>query len=126
MPKIEYCFAVCAALFTPVIPASGISPAGSGGSAAVYRDGYGVPHIFAGTNRELFYGFGFVCAQDRLFQADVYRRAAQGRLSEIFGRGEDGGILASDKLARMAYPGRENYLSQYEALSPEYKADLSG
>ncbi|MFW9969094.1 MAG: penicillin acylase family protein [Candidatus Odinarchaeota archaeon] len=49
----------------------------------IIRDNYGVPHIFANTKEGLAFGCGYAMAQDRLWQADVYRRAASGRLAEI-------------------------------------------
>jgi len=49
----------------------------------ILRDDYGVPHIYANTKEGLAYGCGYVIAQDRLWQADVFRRAAFGRLAEI-------------------------------------------
>ena len=51
----------------------------------VVRDRWGIPHIFASTQDDLFAAQGFVQAQDRLFQMDLWRRAAQGRLAEVLG-----------------------------------------
>lgn len=51
----------------------------------VTRDDKGVPHIFAETDADLYRAQGFVQAQDRLFQMDLARRQASGRLSEIIG-----------------------------------------
>ncbi|HEV3058151.1 MAG TPA: penicillin acylase family protein [Vicinamibacterales bacterium] len=51
----------------------------------VVRDRWGVPHIYARSTEDLFLAQGFVQAQDRLFQMDLWRRAAQGRLSEVLG-----------------------------------------
>ena len=51
----------------------------------VARDRWGVPHIYAESQNDLFVAQGFVQAQDRLFQMDLWRRSAQGRLSEVFG-----------------------------------------
>src|SRR5215831_17382045 len=51
----------------------------------VVRDRWGVPHIYARTPEDLFLAQGFVQAQDRLFQMDLWRRSAQGRLSEVLG-----------------------------------------
>jgi penicillin G amidase len=53
--------------------------------AEVLRDSYGVPHIYARTAHDLFYLQGYVTAQDRLFQMELYRRAGEGRLSEVLG-----------------------------------------
>lgn len=64
---------------------------------SLVRDSYGVPHIFAYTNRGLFVGYGYTVAQDRLWQMDNTRRASQGRLAEVFGAGS----VAADRTARM-------------------------
>ncbi|HUF49791.1 MAG TPA: penicillin acylase family protein [Longimicrobiales bacterium] len=51
----------------------------------VLRDSMGVPHIYASNVDDLFLAQGFVQAQDRLWQMDMYHRTFSGRLSEIFG-----------------------------------------
>jgi penicillin amidase len=51
----------------------------------VLRDQWGVPHIYAKNHHDLFFAQGFVQAQDRLFQMEINRRLASGRLSEIIG-----------------------------------------
>ena len=51
----------------------------------VTRDGHGVPTIEAATLEDLFFGQGYVTAQDRLWQMDVMRRYGSGELSEILG-----------------------------------------
>ncbi len=52
---------------------------------AIARDRRGVPHIHAATEHDLFFAQGFTEASDRLFQMDLARRYAYGRLSELFG-----------------------------------------
>ena len=52
----------------------------------VFRDPYGVPHIFARNPHDLFFVQGYVMAQDRLWQMDILRRVARGELSEVFGK----------------------------------------
>lgn len=54
-------------------------------NVTVTRDEKGVPHIFAKTDADLYRAQGYVQAQDRLFQMDLARRQASGRLSEIIG-----------------------------------------
>ncbi|MEP3346121.1 MAG: penicillin acylase family protein [Litoreibacter sp.] len=51
----------------------------------IIRTNSGVPHIFGGTDEDVYYGLGFAHAQDRLWQMVMLRRTAQGRLSELFG-----------------------------------------
>ena len=63
----------------------------------IIRDNYGVPHIFADTKEGLGFGAGYAMAQDRLWQADVLRRAATGRLAEL-GLGTIEGDIATRTL----------------------------
>ena len=51
----------------------------------VYRDEYGVPHIFASNIHDLFMAQGFVHSQDRFWQMEFSRRAGSGTLSEVLG-----------------------------------------
>jgi len=51
----------------------------------VLRDRWGVAHIYADSVHDLFFAQGVVAAQDRLFQMELWKRAGQGRLSEILG-----------------------------------------
>lgn len=62
----------------------------------VLRDKWGVPHISAVTDEDAFFTMGYVHAQDRLWQMEVQRRIASGRLSEIFGEAS----LDADKVMR--------------------------
>ncbi len=52
----------------------------------IVRNTHNVPHIFGESDRDVFFALGFVHAQDRLWQMQMLRRTAQGRLSEVFGR----------------------------------------
>ena len=60
--------------------------AGLSGEVEIVRNTHNVPHIFADADPDVFFGLGFVHAQDRLWQMQMLRRTAQGRLSEMFGR----------------------------------------
>ncbi|SFE01852.1 penicillin acylase family protein [Roseivivax sediminis] len=51
----------------------------------IVRDNSNVPHIFARSDRDAYFGLGYTHAQDRLWQMMLLRRTAQGRLSELFG-----------------------------------------
>ena len=66
-----------------VIDGSTLGPVGA--AVEIQRDACGVPHIFAETEPDLFVGYGYAMAQDRLFQMDYLRRQALGRLSEVLG-----------------------------------------
>jgi len=49
------------------------------------RDRWGIPHVYASNDQDLFSGFGLAMAQDRLFQLDYLRRKASGQLAEVLG-----------------------------------------
>jgi penicillin G amidase len=55
------------------------------GPVDVVRDRWGVPHIYAGDPVDAYFAQGVVHAQDRLWQMELNRRTASGRLSELFG-----------------------------------------
>ncbi len=62
----------------------------------VVRDEDGVPHIEAKSDADLYRAQGYVQAQDRLFQMDLARRQASGRLAEVVGAG----AVENDKFFR--------------------------
>jgi len=51
----------------------------------VYRDQFGIPHIYGQSKLDVYYSLGQLVASDRLFQMDIARRVASGRLSEVVG-----------------------------------------
>ncbi|GIX47359.1 MAG: peptidase S45 [Candidatus Tectimicrobiota bacterium] len=55
------------------------------GRVEVLRDRWGVAHLYASNDHDLFFAQGLVHAQDRLWQMELSRRLATGRLSELFG-----------------------------------------
>jgi penicillin amidase len=65
-------------------------------SVEIIRDQWGVPHIYAQNEHDLFFAQGYVHAQDRLFQMDTQRRVGAGRISEIIGPSG----LATDRFSR--------------------------
>lgn len=68
----------------------------------VRRDPYGVPHIYAQSQHDLFLAQGYVVAQDRLFQMEMARRSGEGRLAEVLGPA----AVERDRFARLlAYRG---------------------
>jgi penicillin amidase len=70
------------------LPADGSMQLTQGVSApvSIQRDAHGVPHIQAAADNDAYYAIGYVHAQDRLWQLEIQRRMAQGRLAEVFGR----------------------------------------
>ncbi len=82
----------------------------------VLRDRWGVAHIYAQTVEDLFFAQGFVAAQDRLWQLDMWRRVGEGRLSEIVGAA----AFERDRLARLLrYRGDMD--AEWTSYHPEAK-----
>ena len=62
----------------------------------IVRDHWAIPHVFAQTTADLFFGQGYATAQDRLWQLELNRRVGSGTLAELFGPD----ALDSDRLLR--------------------------
>ena len=79
----------------------------------VWRDDYGIPHIFASSMDDAARALGYLHASERMFQMDILRRVGQGRIAEI--RGAD--LLPVDKFIRTMGFYHEAETS-FSALSP--------
>src|SRR3954469_15164872 len=73
------------------------------GTAKIVRDNYGVPHIYANNIEDLYFTYGYVMAEDRLFQLETFRRGNNGTVAEVFGEK----FLARDQQMR-----RDGYTDQ--------------
>lgn len=87
----------------------------------VHRDAYGVPHVHGLNAEDVFFVQGYLHAQDRLFQMDLVRRAATGRLAEILGPE----FLDSDKFA-LAVGFLRAARRAPAGLTPGHRAALEG
>ena len=85
----------------------------------VYFDEYGIPHIYAKSHLDAVTTLGYVQAQDRLWQMELMRRIAPGRLSELFG--ED--LIENDQF--FINIGIDEYskksVADLDITSPEYQ-----
>jgi penicillin G amidase len=80
----------------------------------VLRDTWGIPHIFAQNTTDLFLAQGFVVAQDRMWQLDIWKRTGEGRLAEI----EGPSAIQQDRFARLLrYRG--NWDAEYRSYHPQ-------
>jgi penicillin G amidase len=102
-------------LFYRAMPASSGAETLPGLSAEVrvWREHFGVPHIFAASMDDAARALGYVHASERMFQMEIMRRVGQGRMAEI--RGAD--LLHVDKFIRTLGFYREAEAS-FSALSP--------
>jgi penicillin amidase len=86
----------------------------------ILRDEYGVPHVYADDLGALYFGFGHAVAQDRLFQLEMTRRTAWGRVAEVLGPE----FLKLDTDQRRVGYTREQVRAQLARLAPEYRTML--
>ncbi len=73
-----------------------LKAAGLSAPVEIIRDRWGMPNIYAQNEHDLFFGQGYVHAQDRLWQMEMNRRLASGTLSEVLGESS----LTTDKFIR--------------------------
>jgi penicillin amidase len=82
----------------------------------VLRDRWGIAHIYAKNTHDLFFAQGFVAAQDRLFQIDLWRRQATGEMAEVFGPK----FVEADLFARsLTYRGK--MADEWTSYAPDTK-----
>ncbi|WP_050614903.1 penicillin acylase family protein [Bacillus testis] len=87
---------------------------------SVTRDASGIPHVYAKSDHDLYMAQGYIQAQDRLFQMDLSRRQASGRLSEVIGKA----MVDKDKFFR-TIGLRRAAAASYDAYTQEGK-DILG
>ncbi|HZQ22350.1 MAG TPA: penicillin acylase family protein [Terriglobales bacterium] len=86
----------------------------------VKRDRWGVAHIYAQNEHDLFFAQGVVAAQDRLFQMELWKRSGQGRLAEVLGPS----ALERDVNARLLRYGGDMQ-AEYESYAPDTREILA-
>src|SRR5580698_2567301 len=85
----------------------------------VQRDRWGVAHIYAENSHDLFFAQGYVVAQDRLFQMELWKRSGQGRLAEILG---PEAVARDTNARRLLYRG--DMEAEFRSYAPDTKAIL--
>ena len=67
------------------MPAATLRVEGLSREVEILRDRWGIAHIYAQNEADLFFGQGYAAARDRLFQFEMWRRQATGTVAEILG-----------------------------------------
>ncbi len=100
---------------------------GLGAHVEIVRDRDGVPHIFAASDADVMFGLGFVHAQDRLWQMEVQRRLAHGRLAEILGPPavQVDRLFRTLGISRAAAQALEHYSAETRMLIDAYVAGVN-
>ena len=83
-------------------PSGTIQLIGLSSPARIHSDTFGIPHVFAANESDALRALGYLHASDRLWQMELFRRIATGRLSEVFG--EPG--LETDRFVRTLGTGQ--------------------
>lgn len=71
-----------------IAQSSKLTVEGLEGEVEIIVDKWGIPHIYASTEADLFFAQGYYAAKDRLFQFEIWRRQATGTVAEILGERE--------------------------------------
>ena len=86
----------------------------------IHRDQYGIPYVFAGNVADAIRAQGFVIAQDRILQIEMYRALIDGRLASIIG---EAGLNSDIKMRVIGI--RRNAERHLSFLSDESKSHLA-
>lgn len=81
-------------------------------TAVISRNSYGVPSVYASTQRGMWFGDGWAQAADRLVQLELTRRSVEGTLSALFGSSE----LGQDETARTFFYTPAELTAQYKSM----------
>jgi penicillin amidase len=88
--------------------------------ARIVVDKWGIPHIYAETENDLFFAQGFNAARDRLWQLDLWRRQGEGKLAEAFGAR----FVDQDRAARL-FLYRGDLEEEFRSYHPNGKQILT-
>lgn len=93
----------------------------------IERDTHGVPNIVAATERDATFALGYAHAQDRLWQMEMNRRIAAGRLAEVLGEPalDTDKFLRTIGIARTAQRIYENLDAEHRDLLDAYAAGVN-
>jgi len=97
-----------------ILPAEDIALPGLKQPVEILRDRWGVPHIYAQSQEDLFFAQGYLAARDRLFQIDLWRRIGTGKLAEVLGPS----MIPRDRIARLVR-FRGDWNAEWQSYSPD-------
>ena len=98
-----------------------LSPAPKAG-VEVYLDPFGVPSVYADNVYDLWYGVGYVAAQQRLFIMDAVRRFGRGTAAELLGCT----YVPQDIQTRILGYTDAEYLGFFSRMHPDSQAAFEG
>jgi penicillin G amidase len=86
----------------------------------ILRDKWGVPHIYAQNQDDLYFANGYINARDRLFQIDMWRRRGTGKLAEALGEK----FVERDRMA-LLFRFRGDWNAEWRSYAPDTRAVLT-
>jgi len=118
----------CAASLAACGGGSGTAPpatSSQGGAleskVTIKRDTYGTPHVYASSVHDLFYGFGYAVAEDRLYQLEMAKRSGNGTVAAVLGPN-----YAATDIATRSGINPTSIRKQLDALSAQDRAMFEG
>ncbi|MEA2477047.1 MAG: hypothetical protein QOC87_1246 [Actinomycetota bacterium] len=105
--------------FGPDSIASTESPATG---VTIYRDSWGIPHVYGDSSDHASFGLGYVTAQDRLFEMDVFRHAAEGTLASFLGAGDNNAYLQRDEDTRQQGYTADEVTKMFDSFDNKFGA----
>lgn len=89
---------------------------------SIYLDEFGIPSVYADNIGDVWFGAGYIIAQQRLFLMDAVRRLGRGNFSELLGCGS----IADDVMQRTLTYSAAEYQSFFENAEPDSQASVDG
>ena len=91
------------------------------GEVTIKRDQWGMPHVYGDTVHDLFFGYGYAVAQDRLYSMDMARRSASRHVAAALGSE----FVDYDRKIRSEY-WPASIQQQIDAAAPQEREILAG
>lgn len=86
----------------------------------ILRDRWGIPHVYAANQNDLFFANGYINARDRLFQIDLWRRRNSGKLAEALGPA----MIPRDRIALLFRP-RVDWKAEWQSYGADTRPILT-
>src|SRR5215475_7382708 len=114
---------LCVAVLLCIVPvlANAADPAQIAKSITIYRDNYGVPHIYGPTDAACAFGFMYAQAEDNFWQIEDSYIRSLGRASEVYGTKtlDDDELVRALEIPKLAQ-------AEYERMPARTKALMAG
>src|SRR5580700_1172492 len=120
-------FAILFAISSALPGATANHPAETAHSVTIYRDTYGVPHIFGPTDASCVFGYAYAQAEDNFWQIEDSYLRALGRASEVYGKKtlDDDLVIRTLEIPRLAKAEYEHTEAPVRALMDAFAGGIN-